>query len=122
MDIVFRDLTKPGSPFEVLVWGLDSHFQTIYAKGIWVTKTDYKAPNGKIVAADPGVLPDAWKTIVPEGKDTIINEVESLSKTVLPTANRLPSGATAKAGSHAFRLEPIEPSETIRIGCTIPAS
>jgi len=71
VDIVFRDLTKPGSPFEVLVWGLDSHFQTIYAKGTWVTKTDYKAPNGKILAADPGVLPDAWKTIVPEGQDVI---------------------------------------------------
>jgi prolyl oligopeptidase len=71
VDIVFRDLTKPGSPFEVLVWGLDAHFQTIYAKGTWVTKTDYNAPNGKITAADPGVLPDAWKTIVPEGQDVI---------------------------------------------------
>ncbi len=25
-DIVYRDLTKPNSPFEVLVWGLDSRF------------------------------------------------------------------------------------------------
>ncbi len=71
VDIVFRDLTKPGATFEVLVWGLDSHFQTIYAHGTWVTKTDYNAPNGKITAADPGVLPDAWKTIVPEGPDVI---------------------------------------------------
>jgi prolyl oligopeptidase len=71
VDIVFRDLTKPGTPFEVLVWGLDAHFQTIYAHGTWVTKTDYNAPNGKITAADPGVLPDAWKTLVPEGHDVI---------------------------------------------------
>jgi prolyl oligopeptidase len=71
VDIVFRDLAKPGSPFEVLVWGLDAHFSTIYAKGTWFTGTDYNAPNWKITAADPGVYPDAWKTIVPESKDVI---------------------------------------------------
>jgi prolyl oligopeptidase len=71
VDIVFRDLTKPGSPFEVLVWGMESHFTTLYEKGTWFTETDYKAPNHKILAADPGVLPDAWKTIVPEGPDVI---------------------------------------------------
>jgi prolyl oligopeptidase len=70
-DIVFRNLTKPDSPFEVLVWGLDSRFTTIYAKGAWYVKTDYKSPKGRILKADPGVLPDAWKTIVPEGPDVI---------------------------------------------------
>ena len=35
VDIVFRDLTKPDSPFEVLVWGLDSRFHAIWAKGAW---------------------------------------------------------------------------------------
>jgi prolyl oligopeptidase len=70
-DIVFRDLTKPGSPFEVLVWGLDSRFNAIYAKGAWYVKTDYKAPKGAILRADPGVLPDAWKVIVPENSDVI---------------------------------------------------
>jgi prolyl oligopeptidase len=44
VDIVFRDLTKPGSPFEVLVWGLDSRFSAIYAKGAWYVKTDYNRP------------------------------------------------------------------------------
>ena len=34
-------------------------------------ESDYKAPKGKIMVADPGVLPDAWKTIVPEGEDVI---------------------------------------------------
>jgi len=71
VDIVFRDLTKPGSPFDVLVWGLDSRFSAIYAKGAWYVKTDYQAPKGRILKADPGVLPDAWKTIVPEGQDAI---------------------------------------------------
>jgi prolyl oligopeptidase len=71
VDIVFRDLKQPGSPFEVLVWGLDSRFNAIYAKGAWYVKTDYKAPKGAILKADPGILPDAWTTIVPQGPDVI---------------------------------------------------
>jgi prolyl oligopeptidase len=71
VDIVYRDLTKPGSPFEVLVWGLDSRFSTIYAQGAWYVKTDYQAPKGKILKGDPGILPDVWKTIVPEGPHVI---------------------------------------------------
>jgi prolyl oligopeptidase len=71
VDIVFRDLTRPGSPFEVLVWSLESRFQTIYDHNTWFVKTDYKSPNGRILAADPGVMPEAWKTIVPEGQDVI---------------------------------------------------
>jgi prolyl oligopeptidase len=71
VDIVYRDLSKPGSPFDVLVWGLDSRFSAIYAKGAWYVKTDYHAPNGCIMKADPGIMPEAWKTIVPEGPDAI---------------------------------------------------
>ena len=37
----------------------------------WFVKTDYKAPKGRIYAADPGVMPEAWKTIVPEAQDVI---------------------------------------------------
>jgi len=71
VDIVFRDLTRPNSYFDVLVWGLESRFSAIYAKGAWYVKTDYKAPNGRILKADPGILPDVWTTVVPEGKDAI---------------------------------------------------
>jgi prolyl oligopeptidase len=71
VDIVFRDLTVPGSSFDVLVWGLDSRFSVIYAKGAWYVKTDYKAPKGAIFKADPGVMPEAWTTVVPEGADVI---------------------------------------------------
>lgn len=71
VDIVYRDLTKPDSPFEILVWGLDSRFDAIYAKGGWYVKTDYKSPNGRILKADPGIMPDVWKTVVPEGPDVI---------------------------------------------------
>jgi prolyl oligopeptidase len=71
VDIVFRDLTKPGSFFEMLVWGLDSRFEAIRAQGAWYVKTDYQAPKGRILRADPGIMPDVWKTIVPEGQDAI---------------------------------------------------
>jgi prolyl oligopeptidase len=71
VDIVFRDLTKPKSMFEVLVWGLDSRFETAYDKGAWYIKTDYNSPMGRILKADPGIMPEAWKTIVPEGKEVI---------------------------------------------------
>jgi len=70
-DIVFRDLRKPESPFEVLIWGFDSRFSSIYAHGDWYIRTDYNAPNGRILKANPGVAPEAWDTIVPEGKDVI---------------------------------------------------
>jgi prolyl oligopeptidase len=71
VDICFRDLTRPGSPFEILVWSLDSRFSTVYAKGAWYVRTDYQSPNGRILRADPGIMPESWKTIVPEEKDVI---------------------------------------------------
>jgi prolyl oligopeptidase len=77
VDIVYRDLTKPGSPFDILVWGIDSRFSAIHvgsgAKGEWYVKTDYHAPLGCILKADPGILPDVWKTIVPQGAEPIEN-------------------------------------------------
>ncbi|WP_109486089.1 prolyl oligopeptidase family serine peptidase [Occallatibacter savannae] len=71
VDICFRDLKKPGAPFDVLVWGLDSRFSASYFKGSWYVKTDYSSPNYRILRADPGIMPEAWKTVIPEGKDLI---------------------------------------------------
>lgn len=73
VDIVFRDLTKPGSPFDVLVWSLGARFSAIWTKKAWYVKTDYQAPNGRILRADPGVAPEAWTTIVPETSDAMEN-------------------------------------------------
>lgn len=73
VDIVFRELSKPESEFNILVWGLDSRFSAIYASGSWVVKTDCQAPNGRILKAQPGILPGAWKTIVSESTDPIQN-------------------------------------------------
>jgi prolyl oligopeptidase len=71
VDIVFRDLRKPGTPFEILVWGLDARLSAIFAQGAWYVKTDYNAPKGKIFKAEPGIMPDNWQTIVPEDQNVI---------------------------------------------------
>lgn len=71
VDIVFRDLTKPTTPFTVLVWGIESRFSAVYAKGAWYVKTDYQSPKGRVLLADPGVDPSAWKTIAPETSDVV---------------------------------------------------
>lgn len=71
VDIVFRDLKKPQSAFQVLVWGIESRFDAQWAKGAWYVKTDYKSPKGRVMLADPGVDPSAWKTIAPEMGDVI---------------------------------------------------
>ena len=70
-DIVYRDLTRPHSYFEVLNWGIESRFSAVEDRGAWYVKTDYKAPNGCIMRADPGIMPDAWNMIVPAGPDPI---------------------------------------------------
>ncbi len=71
VDIVYRDLTKPNSYFEVLIWGVESQFSADYVKGAWYVSTNYKSPNWRILKADPGIMPDAWTTVVPEGPDAI---------------------------------------------------
>lgn len=71
VDILYRDLRRADAPFEQLVWGIDSRFRALYAHDRWLVQTDYKAPNGRILEAKPGAMPDAWATIVPEGKDAI---------------------------------------------------
>ena len=71
VDIVFRDLTKPGATFDVLVWGIENRFSAAFYNGAWYVKTDYKTPKGTVMRADPGIMPDVWKTIVPEGTDVI---------------------------------------------------
>ena len=70
-DIVFRDLTKPTQPFDILVWDLEARFSAEWFQGTWFVKTDYQAPRGRILKADPGILPDVWETVIPEGADPI---------------------------------------------------
>jgi prolyl oligopeptidase len=75
-DVVFRDLHKPGSPFEILVWGFDFRFSPHYvpasgAGGNWYVWSDYNAPNGRVLKARPGIAPEAWTTIVPESANVM---------------------------------------------------
>ena len=73
VDIVYRDLEHPG-PFSILTWDIEARFAAIYAAGQWYVRTDYHAPNGCILRADPGgIMPDVWDKIVPEGSDVIEN-------------------------------------------------
>jgi prolyl oligopeptidase len=71
VDIVFKDLTKPNTFFEVLIWGVDSRFSAIRAENAWYVHTDYKAPNYRILKADPGIVVDSWTPIVPETADVM---------------------------------------------------
>ena len=71
VDVVYRDLRKPGAIFEILVWGFDSRFYPHYANREWYVQTDYQSPRGRILKANPGIAPEAWQTIVPEGPDVI---------------------------------------------------
>jgi prolyl oligopeptidase len=71
VDVAFRDLRKPAQPFEILVWGIDSRFAPLYVDGSWYVHSDYNAPNGRILKARPGIAPEAWQNIVPEGPDVI---------------------------------------------------
>ena len=71
-DIVYRDLRKPGVPFEILVWSFEARFSVLYANGDWFVRTDYQAPKGRILKAIPGgVAPEAWETIVAEGPEAM---------------------------------------------------
>ncbi|MGD0940319.1 MAG: prolyl oligopeptidase family serine peptidase [Terracidiphilus sp.] len=123
VDIVFRDLTKPGAFFQILVWGLESRFAAIWARGAWYVKTDYHAPKGQILRADPGIMPEAWKTIVPEGSDvieefSIVGEklyVERLkdvqSETTVYTLDGRPAGKIDYDGIGAASILKGRPSE-----------
>jgi prolyl oligopeptidase len=41
--------------------------------GSWFVRTDYQALNGRILKAEPGTQPGAWKTIIPEAPEVIDN-------------------------------------------------
>ena len=70
-DILVRDLRKPGSDFVPLVYGVEAHMAAEEANDHFFLRTDYEAPNSRIVTLQPGDAPTAWKTVVPEGKDVI---------------------------------------------------
>ncbi|HEV2465419.1 MAG TPA: prolyl oligopeptidase family serine peptidase [Acidobacteriaceae bacterium] len=71
-DILVKDLRKPDSQLIPLVYGVKAHTGAINVGDRFLLQTDFDAPNGRIVLAVPGAGgPEAWKTVVPEGKDVI---------------------------------------------------
>lgn len=70
-DILVKDLLKPDSAIVPLVYGVEAHTSAENIGDRFFLKTDYEAPNGRIVEAAPGGKPTEWKTVIPEGKDVI---------------------------------------------------
>ncbi len=70
-DILVKDLRDPKGEFQELVYRVEAHMSAEVDGDRFFLRTDYGAPNGKIVELKPGDQPAAWKTVVPEGKDVI---------------------------------------------------
>ncbi len=70
-DILLKDLRKADSPITPLVYGVEAHFRVWENGDVFTARTDYKAPNGRVLRCAPGKDPDHWTTIIPEGKDVL---------------------------------------------------
>ncbi len=70
-DILLKDLRKPDAPIVPLVYGIESRFREIEDGDTFYVRTDWNAPNGRILRCAAGKRPDQWTTIVPEGKDVL---------------------------------------------------
>jgi prolyl oligopeptidase len=70
-DILVKNLRKPDSEIVPLVYGLEARTSAVNIGDRFFLSTDYKAPNKRIVETKPGESPDAWKVVVPEGKNVI---------------------------------------------------
>jgi prolyl oligopeptidase len=71
VDVLVEDLRKPHPQIVPLVYGYDSRFSELLVGDTFYFDTDFNAPNHRIVKAEFGVKPEAWKTIIPEGKDVL---------------------------------------------------
>ena len=70
-DILIKDLRVPDSPIVPLVYGIDSRFGEFNVGDMFYMRTDYKAPNGRVLKVVQGKGPDEWPVIIPEGKDVL---------------------------------------------------
>ncbi len=70
-DILIKDLRVKDSPIVPLVYGIDSRFSEFNAGDTFYMRTDYKAPNGRVLKVVEGKGPDEWPVIIPEGKDVL---------------------------------------------------
>ena len=70
-DILIKDLRVQDSPIVPLVYGIDSRFGEFNVGDTFYMRTDYKAPNGRVLKVVQGKGPDEWPVIIPEGKDVL---------------------------------------------------
>ena len=70
-DILLKDLRTPDAPIVPLVYGIESRFTDLEVGDDFYVRTDYKAPNGRVLKAKLGTSPDTWTTVIPEGKDVL---------------------------------------------------
>jgi prolyl oligopeptidase len=70
-DILIKDLRVADSPIVPLVYGIDNRFSEFNVADTFYVRTDYKAPNGRVLKGVLGRSPDDWPTVIPEGKDVL---------------------------------------------------
>jgi prolyl oligopeptidase len=71
-DILLEDLRTPGAKLEPLVFGIESRFQLNLDGDRMLVRTDYDAPNGKVLRAGLGdPTTKTWPVVIPEGKSPI---------------------------------------------------
>ena len=69
--ILLQDLRTPNAPFVPLVYGIENRFRELNIGDTFFVETDYKAPNHRVLKAEPGKSPDEWPTVIPESKDVL---------------------------------------------------
>ena len=70
-DILLKDLRTPDAPVVPLVYGIDNRFTEMTDGDTFYVRTDFGAPNGRVLRADMGKSPSDWQTVIPEGKDVL---------------------------------------------------
>ena len=70
-DILVKDLRTAGAPLMPLVYGIESRFDLLSDGDTFFVRTDWKAPNGRILRAHAGQPVDSWPTVIPEGADVL---------------------------------------------------
>jgi prolyl oligopeptidase len=70
-DVLIKDLRVKDSPIVPLVYGVEARFNEFNVDDTFYVRTDYKAPNGRVLKVVLGKGPDEWPTIIPEGKDVL---------------------------------------------------
>jgi prolyl oligopeptidase len=71
MDLLLKDLRVKDSPIVPLVYGYESRFHALVVGDTFYIDTDMDAPNHRILKAEMGAKPEAWKTVISEGKDPL---------------------------------------------------